>query len=87
MKKITIVKGYITQRSGKTITIFDAEKSVLLTLNNSATFIFDRLKRGAGTRAIAADLVNEFKVTEEKAEKDVADFIKTLLLKGLAKEE
>ncbi|PIZ96237.1 MAG: hypothetical protein COX79_05575 [Candidatus Levybacteria bacterium CG_4_10_14_0_2_um_filter_36_16] len=85
--KIKIVKGFITQRMGDKITIFDAEKSVLLTFNNTATFIFDQLKKGVDTKKIITELANEFKITEEKAKKDADEFIKTLLLKGLAKKE
>ena len=72
---------------GDKITIFDAEKSVLLTFNNTATFIFDQLKKGVDTKKIITELANEFKITEEKAKKDADEFIKTLLLKGLAKKE
>ena len=72
---------------GDKITIFDAEKSVLLTFNNTATFIFDRLKKGHETKKIVTDLAKKFDVTKEKAKKDVSEFIATLLLKGLAKKE
>lgn len=85
--KITIQKGFITQRIGDKITIFDSENSLLLTLNPTATFIFDRLKKGLETKKIATDLASQFDVTEKDAEKDIDEFVKTLIAKGLAKKE
>lgn len=83
--QINIKKGFINQRTKNSIIIFDTEKSVLLTFNNTATFIFDRLKKGLDDKKIIDDLISEFEVTEEIAKKDINDFIKTLLSKGLAK--
>lgn len=85
--KIIIQKGYITQRIGDKITIFDSENSLLLTLNSTATFIFDRLKKGVESKKIAVDLANKFDVSEENAKKDIDEFIETLIAKGLAKKE
>lgn len=85
--KITVQKGFITQRIGDKITIFDSENSLLLTLNSTATFIFDRLKKGLETKKIAADLANKFNVSEKDATKDIDEFTKTLIAKGLAKKE
>lgn len=85
--KLKIQKGFITQRIGDKITIFDSENSLLLTLNSTATFIFDRLKKGLETKKIVAELASKFEVTEENAKKDIDEFIKTLVKKGLAKKE
>lgn len=85
--KLKIQKGFITQRIGDKITIFDSENSLLLTLNSTATFIFDRLKKGLETKKIVAELASKFEVTEENAKKDIDEFIKTLISKGLAKKE
>jgi len=87
MSKIKIIKGFIAQRSGNSISIFDAEKSFLYTFNSTSTFIFDRLKKGLDDKKIVADLVAEYQVTEEIAKKDMNDFIEILLSKGLAKKE
>ena len=85
--KIKIIKGFVTQRNGKTVTIFDAEKSMLYTFNPSATFIFERLKKGLDANKIASLMMKEFNIQEKKAIDDINDFIKTLLSKGLAKKE
>lgn len=85
--KLKIQKGFITQRIGDKITIFDSENSLLLTLNSTATFIFDRLKKGLETKKIVAELANKFSVSELDAKKDIDEFIKTLISKGLAKKE
>lgn len=84
LTKIKIVKKYITQRSGDSISIFDPEKSVLSTFNNTGTFIFERLKRKNSIEDIAKDLIKEFNVTQKTAEKDVKNFIEMLINKGFA---
>lgn len=70
---------------GNSITIFDAEKSLLYTFNNTATFIFDKLKRGIDSKKIITDLAKEFEITEKKAAKDFDEFINTLKSKKLIK--
>lgn len=85
--KIKVQKGYITQKVGEKITIFDSENSLLLTLNSTATFIFDRLKKGVEIKKIASDLANKFDISEKDAAQDIDEFIKTLIAKGLAKTE
>lgn len=84
--KIKIIKNYITQRSGDSISIFDPEKSVLSTFNNTGTFIFERLKQEANTGNIVKELIKEFDVTEKTAEKDLNSFIEMLIKKGFAQE-
>lgn len=85
--KLKIQKGFITQRSGDSLTIFDAEKSQLYTFNLTATFIFDQLKKGLDTEKIVVRLSQEFDINEKNAQKDMDEFIETLLSKGLAKRE
>ena len=87
MKKIKIIKGHITQRDGDKILIFDAEKSLLYTFNGTATFIFDRMKKGVDLKKIVEGLTEEFSVTHDQAKKDAYEFARTLIAKGLAKEE
>lgn len=84
LTKIKIVKKYITQRTGDSISIFDPEKSVLSTFNNTGTFIFERLKRENSIEDVVKDLVKEFNVTQKTAEKDIISFIEMLMNKGFA---
>lgn len=85
--KLVIQKGFISQRDGEKITIFDSENSQLLSFNKSATFIFDRLKRGVDTKTIISELTSKYDVSEIQALNDTNEFVDTLLSKGLAKKE
>lgn len=87
MKKIKLVKGQITQRKGNSIIIFDAEKSLLYTFNSTATFMFDRLKKGVTYDELLHNIIAEFSVDEKKAKDDLDKFIQELVTKGIAKEE
>ena len=81
--KLRVRKGFITQRKGDSITIFDTEKSVLHTFNSTATFIFDRLKMKLDTKEIVSQMVEEFSVSQEKAEQEVNKFIEVLLSENI----
>lgn len=87
MKKLTIVKGNITQKSGESLTIFDAEKSILYTFNPTATYIFEKLKKNITIRKIIGGIVKEYGIPEKNAMQDVEQLIAYLLSKKLATEE
>ncbi len=78
MSKIVLKKGFVTQKVGQKITIFDGEKSVLYTFNPVATFIFERIKKGMDGEKIIAQVTKKYEITEEKARKDFEEFIKSL---------
>lgn len=84
--RIKIQKGFISQRTGKKVSIFDAEKSLLYTFNHTATFMFDRLKKGLEIPKIVKDVTKEFRVSEINAGKDLKEFIEDLKEKKIAKE-
>lgn len=50
----------------------------LITVNETGTFIWGMLEKGAETDEIVSALANECKVQPEKIEGDVIEFIKTL---------
>lgn len=50
----------------------------LITVNETGTFIWDMLEKGAETDEIVSALANECKVQPEKIEGDVIEFIKAL---------
>ena len=70
-----IQKGLIIQKIDKETVIFDAEKSVLYTLNETAAEIFRLLKKGLKEEEIVERMVKKYKVKKEKAEKDVKEMI------------
>jgi hypothetical protein len=55
--------------------IFDAEESVLYTLNATASEIFCLLKKGLKEEEIVERMVKKYKVKKERAEKDVKEMI------------
>ena len=73
-----INKGFITQKIDGKITIFDGEKSQLITFNETATFIFERIKRKVDTEKIIDLIVKKYKVKPEKIKKDFVKLISEL---------
>ncbi len=85
MKKYKINKGFIVQKLDGKITIFDGEKSMLYTFNETASFIFQKIKKGIGEKEIIQALVKKYKIKEDRAKKDVKEIIKDLLVKKIIK--
>ena len=78
-----INKGFITQRIGNKITIFDGEKSHLYTFNETATFIFDKIKSGLVQEKIIENIAKRYAVKKEQAEIDLDEFINDLISKQI----
>lgn len=74
-----INKGFIVQKAGRKITIFDTESSVLYSFNETASFIFQKLKSKKREEEIVQLLVTYYKVKEEKAAEDVNQLLKQLI--------
>lgn len=85
MSKYKINKGFIVQKMGKDLVIFDGEKSVLYTFNETAAFIFQKLKKGLTDKEIAKVLAKKYKIGEAEAAKDAKDLIRDLLDKKIIK--
>lgn len=86
MKKIKINKGFITQKAGKKLTIFDPETSVLYSFNATAAFIFKNLQKGIGEEQIVEEMTRKFIVTKKTAKKDLEEFLKELRKNKIAAE-
>jgi len=78
MRRFKIHKGFITQKMGSKLIIFDAEKSVLYTLNETAAYIFSKLKLGWEEKKIVESMAKRYKIEEKKAEKDVGELLTDL---------
>jgi uncharacterized protein YktA (UPF0223 family) len=79
MKKYKILKGFIFEKTDdKKMIIFDQEKSKMLTFNQTASFIFERLKRGYDEKSITKALLKKYKVGEKQARRDVKEIISKL---------
>jgi len=83
MATYIINKGFIIQKLDNKITIFDGEESVLYTFNETASFIFTKLKAGFKKEKIAAALVKRYKIKQEKAYKDLNTLVNDLLTKKI----
>ena len=73
-----IQKGLIIQKIDKETVIFDAEESVLYTLNETASEIFRLLKKGLKKEEIVERMVKKYDVRKERVEKDVRELFKEL---------
>ncbi len=83
MAKYKLKKGFITQRFGDKITIFEGEKSLLYILNETASYIFSKLKSGWSNSKIIVSMVRKYKIGAETAKKDVGEFISDLKKKRI----
>ena len=73
-----IQKGLIIQKIDKETVVFDAEESVLYTLNETASEIFRLLKKGLKKEEIVERIVKKYDVRKERVEKDVRELFKEL---------
>jgi hypothetical protein len=74
-----IQKGLIIQKIDKETVIFDAEESVLYTLNETASEIFRLLKKGLKEKEIVLrKWVKKYEVKKERVEKDVEELVEEL---------
>ena len=85
--KYKINKGFIVQKLDDKTVIFDGEKSVLYTFNETASFIFRRLKLGRSIVEIVKTLMMKYKIGEIEAKKDIKELIRDLLAKKIIKQE
>lgn len=83
MPSYTITKGLITQKLDNKTVIFDGEESVLYTFNETASYIFLKIKAKWDKEKIILSLVKKYGVKEDRAKKDVKELIKVLLKKRI----
>ncbi len=85
-KKYKLKKGLISEKLDGKIVIFDSDKSILYTLNETAGFIFEKLKKGIDKEKIVELLVKKYQVKRERVQKDLKDLIENLKKKNIIKE-
>jgi len=83
MTKYKINKGLIVQKLDKKTVIFDSDKSVLYTFNETASEIFRWLKKGLDKKEIVAKIVKKYRVKEDKVKNDFDQLIGDLLKKKI----
>jgi hypothetical protein len=78
-----IQKGLIIQKLDKETVIFDAEESLLYTLNETASEIFRLLKKGLKQEEIVERMVKKYDVRKERVKKDVRELVEELRKRGI----
>ena len=79
----TITKGLITQKLDNKTVIFDGEESVLYTFNETASYIFSKIKTKWDEEKIILSLVKKYGIKEKRAKKDVGELIAGLKKKKI----
>lgn len=83
MNKFKINKGFISQKIDDKITIFDPDSSFLYTFNETASYIFRKLKIGWDKSKIVENLIKRYKIKADKAEADFAELFSDLKRNGI----
>ena len=76
-------KGLIDQKLENKTVIFDSDESILYTFNETASFIFKKLKKGLSEEEIIQNLVKRYYIKEEKVKKDFRELISELKKKAI----
>ncbi len=85
MQKYKINKGFIVQKLDNRTVIFDGEESVLYTFNETASYIFQKLKKGLNDKEIIEAVVKKYNSKGEKVRNDYQELITDLLKKKIIK--
>lgn len=56
---------------------------VVVTLNESGAFLWNKLKEGSNVETLAESLTKEYEVSLDEAKKDTEDFVKILVSNSL----
>lgn len=80
-----VIKGLIAQKLDDKTVIFDGEKSIIYTLNETASFIFKKIKSKTNKEEIINAMVKKYKVNDKRAAKDLSDLIKSLTREKIIK--
>ena len=78
-KRYTVNKAYIIQKLDGKIVIFDGEKSILFTLNDTASFMFQKIKLGWDKGKIIEAVVKGYSIDRESVTKDLDKVISDLV--------
>ena len=85
MPSYTITKGLITQKLDNKTVIFDGEESVLYTFNETASYIFLKIKAKWDEERIIMSLTKKYGIKDDRARKDFQALVDDLLEKKIIK--
>ena len=83
MQSYKINKGFVVQKLDDKTVIFDSEESVLYEFNETASFVFKKIKVGWDEGKIVTSLSKTYKIKEDRVEKDVKELISELKKKKI----
>ena len=81
--KYKINKGLITQKLDDKTVIFDGDESILYTFNETASYIFKKIKSGEDEERIIDLIVKRYQIKPEKVKKDLKDLLVDLKKKKI----
>lgn len=76
--KYKINKGFIMQKLDNKIIIFNDKKSILYTFNETASYMFDKIKKGWPEDKIIKKTLSAYQVKEKQISKDFNNLLKML---------
>jgi len=77
--KLKVNKNLILQKMDNKLVGFDVDKSLLYTFNETAEFIFNKVKLGWEEEKIVLTLAKKYEVTLPTVKKDVKALIKDMI--------
>lgn len=77
--KYKVNKDFIIQNAGDQILVYDQGRSILYTLNETAAFIFNGIKRSWSEEEIKEKIADSFEITRNNIKNDFTSCIKDLL--------
>lgn len=87
MQKYRVNKGFIVQKLDNKTVIFDGEESALYTFNETASYIFQKLKLGWEENKIIEAIIKKYGVKRERLDEDVRELISDLKKKKIISAE
>jgi len=81
--KYRLNKKFIVQTADQKIILFDSEESVLHTLNETASYILNGIKRSWDKERLLENLEEKFDINGKTASKDLNDCIGDLIKKKI----
>jgi hypothetical protein len=83
MSVFRLKQGFIIQKQGNKTIIFDPEKSILHSFNDTASFMFDQLKKNLTDEQIINMIIKKYAISKKEATEDFTEFITQLIKKKI----
>lgn len=83
MAKYKLNKGFIVQKLNNKMVIFDGEESALYTFNETAAFIFKKIKKGEEKEKIIEMVARKYDIKKDKVRKDFNELLGDLKKKKI----